>query len=105
MEMDPFFIPVIYKDCHVCSQCEECRNGVGLKSPPGLRGHSMIMGESGFFIHGGTQWSMTNFTVQDMLNEKLNIFSDKCRAKINYVNEMKSYVDNWKPLKVQDVGT
>ena len=47
-------IPPIYEDCHVCSFCEECRNGVGLKSPPGLRGHSMIMGESGFFIYGGT---------------------------------------------------
>lgn len=54
LDEDPNFIKPEYEDCHVCTTCEECKNGVGLKSPPGLRGHTMIMGESGFFIYGGT---------------------------------------------------
>jgi len=52
-----------FKDCEECTLCTDCRNGIGLESPPGLRGHSMIQTQAGILIYGGTTWSVTNFTI------------------------------------------
>jgi len=39
---DENYVKPEYEDCYECKTCEECKNGIGLKSPPGLRGHTMI---------------------------------------------------------------
>lgn len=34
-----------FEQCEECEMCSACSNGIGLKSPPGLRGHTMLVGK------------------------------------------------------------
>lgn len=83
-----------YKDCEECSICTDCKNGLGLESPPGLRGHSMVMGKEGILIFGGTIWSETNYTVSDTLNKQKEVFTDICRLAIDQINIEKAAEDS-----------
>ena len=75
-----------FDNCKRCGGCTDCSNGIGLESPPGLRGHSMIMTDAGLIIYGGTSWSVTNFTVQDKLNRAIEIYEDNCKMVIDQIN-------------------
>ena len=52
-----------FEDCTQCEICEDCKNGIGLESPPGLRGHTMLQSSAGILVYGGATWTMTNFTI------------------------------------------
>ena len=86
--------------------CTDCKNGIGVESPPGLRGHSMVIGDSGILIYGGTEWTMTNHTVQDAYNKAKEIFQDTCKMYLTIINTEKSRKDKeWTDLTTDSIGT
>ena len=46
----------------------------------------MLQSEAGIIIYGGTEWTMTNYTVQDKLNKAVEVYSDECRVVIDAIN-------------------
>jgi hypothetical protein len=97
----------MFYECYKCKQCEDCKNGIGLSSPPGLRGQSIVSGDAGIIIYGGTRWTKTNHTTRDKTNEDINLFTDVCRdamAKLNFEKDL-IFGDNWKPLTPYDIAS
>ena len=96
-----------FEECSGCSICEDCKNGIGLSSPPGLKGHTIVSGDAGIIIYGGTKWTKTNHTTQDNTNKGINLFTDICRdalAKLNLEKDLE-LGDQWKPLTAYDIAT
>jgi hypothetical protein len=75
-----------FEGCDDCTGCDDCKNGVGLKSPPGLKGHTLVSGQAGVIVYGGTKWTKTNHTIQDKINQDMEFFNDVCRDALAKVN-------------------
>lgn len=97
--------PETFEICQDCKVCSKCKNGLGPKNPPGLRGHSMVMGESGMLIYGGSKWTVTDNVMQDEINANRSLFEDRCREVIDAINDVNSETQGWKQLSSFDIGT
>ena len=65
----------------------------------------MVITDAGLLIYGGTQWSITNYTIQDAINSYIGLYSDLCRQVINDINLNGSKYDNeWIPISPNDIG-
>jgi len=65
-----------FPTCLDCSGCLECKPN----NPPGLKGHTMLMGREGIIVYGGATWTVTDLDLTDEIAEEKEKYNDECLA-------------------------